>query len=81
MKQLKNKEYLSKVQRALEYCGRQGIALRRNWDDGFWFKLDHEDQNQRNFRELIRLMAVSDKDLEDFIMTCKQNAMNLSKTS
>ena len=26
-------------------------------------------------------MVILDKDLENFIMTCKQNAMNLSKTS
>ena len=36
---------VSKVIRALEYCGRQWIALRRNRDGGFLFKHDHEDQN------------------------------------
>ena len=47
----------------MEYCGRQGIALRGRRDDGFVFKYDHEDQNEGNFRELIRLMADLDKGL------------------
>ena len=47
----------------MEYCGRQGIALRGHRDDGFVFKHDHEDQNEGNFRELIRLMADLDKGL------------------
>ena len=42
---------------------------------------DHEDQNEGNFRVLIRLMADLDKYLENFIMTCKRNATYLSKTS
>ena len=32
-----NRKYLSAVIRAIEYCGRQGIALRGHRDDGFLF--------------------------------------------
>ena len=45
------------------------------------FKDDHEDKNEGNFRELIRLMADLDKELQNFIITCKRNATYLSKTS
>ena len=45
------------------------------------FKHDHKDENEENFRELIRLMADLAKDLENLIMTCKRNATYLSKTS
>ena len=61
----------------MEYCGRQGIALRGHRDDGFLSKHDHEDENQGNFR----LMAGLDKNLENFTITCKRNATYFSKTS
>ena len=47
----------------------------------FLLKHDHEDQNEGNFGELIRLIAVLSKDLETFKMTFKRNAMYFSKTS
>ena len=42
-------------------------------------KHDHEDQNERNFGELVRLMAVLNKDLET--LTFKRNSTYFSKTS
>ena len=36
------------------------------------FKHDHKDQNEENFRELIRLMADLAKDLENLIMTVNE---------
>ena len=47
----------------------------------FLLKHDHEDQNESNFGELIRLMAVLNKDLETFKMTFERNATYFSKTS
>ena len=41
----------------MKCCGRQGTALRGHRDDGFLFKHDHEDQNEGNFKELIRLLT------------------------
>lgn len=37
------------------------------------FRHDHKDQNEGNFKELIKLIADLGKELENFIMTCKRN--------
>lgn len=65
--------------RAVEYCGRQGIALRGHRDDGSIFQQDGT--NLGNFRELLRLVAEKDTALHDHLTSCQQNASYISKTT
>ena len=76
-----NTKTVETVKENKEYRGRQGMALRGHRDDDVLFKYDDEAQNEGNFRELVTLMADLDKDLKNFVMTCKQNATYLSKSS
>ena len=51
----RNRQYIASILRAIEYCGRQGIALRGHRDDGPLF--DEASSNRGNFEELITLMS------------------------
>ena len=74
-----NRKFLSSFIRAIEYCVRQGIGLRGHRDDGSIF--DDDDSNQGNFRELLKLMAEIDNNLDIHLRTCARNATYISKTS
>ena len=50
----------------------QGIGLRCHRDDGSIF--DNDDSNQENFRELLKLMAEIDNNLNTHLKTCARNA-------
>ena len=50
----RNRKYIASILLAVEYCGRQGIALRGHRDDGPLF--DDASSNRGNFKELIMLM-------------------------
>ena len=64
----RNRQYIASILRAIEYCGRQGIALRGHRDDESLF--DEASSNRGNFKELIMLMSEFDKTLKDRIESC-----------
>ena len=72
----KNSEDTIKQNRkfVFEYCGRQGIGLRGHRNDGNIF--DNDD-----FRELLKLMAEIDNNLDTHFRTCAGNATYISKTT
>ena len=74
-----NRKFLSSVIRAIEYCGKEGIGLRGHRDDRSIF--DNDDLNQGNFRELLKLMAEIDNNLDIHLRTCARNATYISKTT
>ena len=73
------RQYIASILRAIQCCGRQGIALRGHHDDGPLF--DEASSNRGNFKELIMLMSEFDKTLKDRIESCARNATYLSKTT
>ena len=81
-----NRLILRSILTCLEFCGRQGIALRGHRDDGYVFnppddKADITD-NEGNFRGLLRLRVDSgDNVLETHLSKCRRNASYISKTS
>ena len=58
------------------------------WSTRYWFKrpqrrwkyLDNDDSNQENFRELVKLVAEIDNNLDTHLRTSAQNATYISKT-
>nr|XP_054760699.1 52 kDa repressor of the inhibitor of the protein kinase-like [Lytechinus pictus] len=76
----RNRRFLESIIRCLEYCGRQGIALRGHRDDG---KPDetYDTQNLGNFKTLINLISRTDHDLQEHLQTCLKNATYISKTT
>ena len=75
----RNRQCIASILRAVEYCGRQGIALRGHRDDGPLF--DEASSNRGNFKELIMLRSEFDKNLKDSIESCVRYATYLSKTT
>ena len=65
------------VIRAVEYCGRQGIGLRGHRDDGSVFHND--DWNQGNFRELLKLMAEKENNLDTQLKSDSHVPENFAK--
>ena len=73
----KNRTFLTSVLKCIEFCGRQGIALRGHRDDACL-----DSTNQGNFKALIDFrVEAGDGDLEHHLETCKKNATYISKTS
>lgn len=75
-----NRTFLSSVLRAIEYLGRQGLALRGNADDGDLLN-DDGIINKGNFRELLSLMCVTDEHLRTHLEKSLRNATYISKTT
>ena len=72
-----NQEVLRSVLKCLEFCGRQGIALRGHRDDE-----TSTNFNKGNFKALLALRVdAGDKDLEHHLETCARNATYTSKTT
>ena len=58
-------------------CGRQGLALRGNNDDGV-----QQDENKSNFNALLQLrIDAGDKVLENHLNSCTANTTYISKTT
>ena len=72
-----NREILTSVLKCLQFCGRQGIALRSHRDNDTNCSL-----NKGNFKELLKFRVDSgDKILEEHLNTCAKNATYTSKTA
>ena len=73
----RNRQVLRSILKCLEFCGRQGIALRGHRDDE-----TSSSFNKGNFRALLALsVAAGDKVLEHHFDTCTKNATYTSKTT
>ena len=76
----KNRKFLTSIIKSLELCARQGIALRKNRDDGF--EEDYESLNMGNFKALLHFrIDAGDTLLQEHLQTCPKNATYISKTS
>ena len=77
----RTRKCLSAVIHGIECCGRQGIPLRRHEDNGLLFNYDGSNVNHGNFKELIKNMPEFDSECKDYILLCKRNATDLSKST
>lgn len=77
----RNREFLESIIRCLEFCGRQGIALRGQRDDGNPLPDTEESTNVGNFKALITLVSRTDEDLMKHLQTCPKTASYISKTT
>lgn len=80
----KNRRFLKSILRALEYLGRQGLALRGHRDDGrVLTDSDSEDAaiSKGNLKALLEVMCDTDQNLRDHLETCARNATYISKTT
>ena len=74
----KNREFLKSVLKCIEFCGRQGIALRGHRDDGTADELS----NKGNLYALLQLRVDSgDLTLKSHLETCAKNASYISKNT
>ena len=73
----RNRVYISSILKCLEFCGRQGLALRGHRDDS-----TSDSLSQGNFKALIDFcIEAGDQDLQHHLETCQKNATYISKTS
>ena len=72
-----NRQILTSVVKIVVLCGRQGLALRGNNDDGVLQK-----DNMSNFNALLELrIDAGDEILKRHLQTCSANATYVSKTT
>jgi len=72
-----NRQVLTSVMKTVLFCGKQGLALRGDNDDGVL-----KEENHSNFNELLKFRIDSvDEVLEKHLATCKPNATYVSKTA
>ncbi len=72
-----NRESIKCILKCLEFCGRQGIALRGHRDDDTCSSF-----NSGNFKALLKFrVEAGDKTLSSHLESCKKNATYTSKTS
>jgi hypothetical protein len=68
-----NRVILHSIIECLEFCGRQGIALRGHRDDGLVSADDDEGDNKGNFKELIKFRCKSgDENLRNHLEHCAE---------
>ena len=75
----RNRRFLKSILRALEYLGRQGLALRGCRDDGA--ALGDDAINKDNFKALLDVMSHTDDPLRNHLETCARNSTYISKTT
>lgn len=72
-----NRQVLASIIKTVIFCGRQGLALRADRDDGVL-----KDSNNSNFNELLKFrIEAGDNVLATHLATCKPNATYVSKTT
>ena len=74
----RNKRFLKSILRALEYSGRQGLALRGHREDEA--TLGNNAINKGNFKALLDVMSHIDEPLRNQLETCARNSTYISKT-
>ena len=73
----RNRAFLLSILKCVEFCGRQGIALRGHRDDE-----TNDSLNKGNFKALIDFrIEAGDQELKHHMETCMKNASYVSKTS
>ena len=71
----KNRKVLGSIIKSVEFCGRQGIALRGHRED-------ETSMNQGNFLSLLKYRVdAGDTALKEHLESCARNATYISKTS
>ena len=73
-----NRKILTSIIRCVEFCGRQGLALRAHRDDGM---PDDESKQLGNFKALLALTSKTDQILSDHFKSCALNATYISKNA
>ena len=74
----KNQEFLTSIIKCVEFCGRQGLALKGHRDDSTTVDKKH----QGNFRSLLDFrIDAGDKVLEEHLAKDPKNASYISKTT
>jgi len=71
----RNRSVLTSIAKCVEWCARQGIALRGHRDDSTSTYL-----NQGNFRALVSFRAETDQVLDNHLKCADKNATYVSKT-
>lgn len=71
---------LKSIMAAIEFCGRQGIALRGHRDDSHNVSYCDDWSNPGNFLALLQFRAQTDSILADFLITDPKHATYTSKT-
>ena len=75
----KNKSFLKSIIKCIEFCGRQGLAIRGHRDSGSYGAHDKL-ENEGNFKTLLNFIDSGDKDLENHLLSSKKNASYISNT-
>jgi len=75
----KNREILKSIIRCIQFCGKQGIALRGNRDNS----VDNDPSlNHGNFRALLNFrVEAGDSVLKEHLLNCDKNASYISNTA
>lgn len=76
----KNRTILKSIMAAIEFCGRQGIALRGHRDDSHNVSACDDWSNPGNFLALLQFRAQTDSILADFLIADPKHATYTSKT-
>ena len=74
-----NRRFLKFILRALQYLGRQGLALQGRGDDRAALRDDAI--NKGNFKMLLDVMSHTDQHLQNHLETCSRNSTYISKTT
>ena len=76
----RNRNVLKSIMVTVEFCGRQGIALRGHRDDRIY--LDEQDNNPGNFQALLQFRCnAGDNELSSHFQECSKNSTYRSKTT
>jgi len=75
---IKNRKMIIPIVEAILFCGKQGLPLRGHRDSGLISVLKEPDNNEGNFRALLRFRAKIDDDFENFLTRSKRNAQYTS---
>lgn len=70
---LENRNKIKPIIETVLFCGRQGLALRGHRDSGRVTEVSEE--NDGNFRELLRYRAKTDETLRQLLASAKNNAL------